>query len=221
MFNSSIGRKIIMALSGAGLAFFIVGHIAGNLQIFLGQEAINAYAKFLKDSTAIIWPARIGLLAIVLLHFIMAFKLRAGNTNARPEAYKYESTITASFASRYMMQTGIIIFIFIVLHLLHFTLGKLQPEFYHLVDSKGRHDVYSMMIHGFQNPLYSGAYIFCMLALGLHLSHALSSAFQSLGINHPKYTAKIKLAAPVIAWGLAFAYISIPVSVLLGIVTLP
>lgn len=209
-----------MALSGAGLVLFILGHIAGNLQVFMGQEALNAYAKFLKES-GILWPARIGLLAIVGSHFVMAFRLRLGNAKARPQSYKYEHTVKASVASRYMMQTGIVIFIFVVLHLLHFTMGKLQPEFYHLVDSKGRHDVYSMLVHGFQNPAYSLLYVVCMLALGFHLSHALSSAFQSLGFYHSKYTPKIKMAAPVLAWGIAFAYISIPVSVMLGVVTLP
>ena len=221
MLNSSIWRKVFMAFSGLFLVFFIIGHIAGNLQIFLGQEAINAYAKFLKDNPKILWPARIGLIFIVLVHIIMAITLKIQNSTARPQAYKYEATVKATKSSKFMIHSGLLILVFIILHLLHFTLGYLQPEFFHLVDSKGRHDVYSMMVHGFQNKYYSIGYIVCMIALGSHLSHALSSVFQSIGFYHKNYSAKIKAFAPLIAWGLALAYISIPVSVLLGIIKLP
>ena len=221
MFNSSIARKVLMALTGLGLLGFVVGHLAGNLQIFLGQEALNAYAKFLKDNIALIWPARIGLLAILFVHVVVAIQLTRANKRARGSSYRYQASIQASAASRYMIHSGMIILIFVIVHLLHFTLGCLDPENYHLVDSKGRHDVYSMVVLGFQDVYYSGGYLVAMLALGAHLSHALSSVFQTLGFNHERYTPKIKVFAPLVAWGIALGYAAIPLSVLVGIISLP
>jgi succinate dehydrogenase / fumarate reductase cytochrome b subunit len=220
-FASSIGQKLIMAVSGALLFLFIIGHLAGNLQIFLGQKALNDYAVFLKSLGAGLWVMRIGLIAIVLGHFIVAIRLYAQNKAARPQSYKTKNFEKASFASRYMMHAGMIITIFVVVHLLHFTLGVLNPEAFNLVDSQGNHDVYSMVILGFRNQLYSVGYIIAMLMLGLHLSHGLQSVFQSLGIHHSGIVRCARNCGAKLGWLIALGYISIPVAVLAGILKLP
>jgi len=220
-FSTSIGRKIIMALSGFALIGFVIAHLAGNLQVFLGPEAINAYAAFLQDNIALLWPARIGLLLIFILHIYTAFKLKLANTSARPNQYKKESIVCASPASLYMLHTGMLIFLFVLVHLAHFTFGMLQPEYFGLHDVKGRHDVYSMAIHGFQCLPYAVFYIICMLALGVHLSHGIASFFQTLGFNHPRYSLRIQCVAKLTAVLIALGYIAIPLSVLFGVLRLP
>ena len=220
-FSSSIGLKIIMALTGVALIGFIVGHLLGNLQVFLGQDAFNAYAYFLKSKPALIWGSRAGLIVFLLAHIFTAIKLRLRNKGARKEGYRKDNTVQATAASRYMMQSGMVILIFIVIHLLHFTVGTLQPENYSLVDPQGRHDVYSMLVLGFQNVSYSVGYIVALLCLGAHLSHAIASFFQTLGLTSPAYEPMIKKGACGLSAALILGYIAIPVSVLLGLITLP
>lgn len=219
--SSSVGKKIAMAVTGLLLLGFVVAHLLGNLQLFLGQEAFNAYAHFLKTTPELLWPARIGLLAVFIIHVVYGVKLRAENRAARPVDYAYQATVQAPVASLYMLETGLVILVFVLLHLAHYTLGLLQPEFYHLVDAKGRHDVFAMAVHGFQTPTYSIFYILCMLGLGAHLSHAIGSAVQTLGGAHPRTREMAFKAGRVIGWGIALGYITIPVSVLLGIISLP
>lgn len=219
--KSSIGRKITMAITGLGLVGFVVAHMVGNLQIFIGQKVFNDYAALLKGMPAVLWPARIGLLAFVLIHIATAISLSRQNQNARPKGYRAQNTVQASAASRYMLHSGIIILIFIGLHLAHFTLGYLQPEFYELKDSLGRHDVYSMVIHGFQTVPYAIFYIIAMICLGSHLSHATASMFQTIGISGPSLTPMIESAAKGISALIVLGYISIPVSVLVGLIGLP
>src|SRR2546421_8481706 len=121
IFKSSLGKKYVMAVSGFVLFVFVVGHLAGNLQIFLGREAINRYGHFLQSNPELIWPARLGLLLMVALHIWSAIKLSAENKAARPEGYAVYKPVGSSYASRTMLMSGVIIFIFIVYHLLHFT----------------------------------------------------------------------------------------------------
>src|SRR6266536_4264388 len=109
LFNSSLGRKYVMALSGAALFFFVIGHLLGNLQIFLGSEQINAYGHFLQSTPEILWPARVGLLAMVVLHIWSALKLSAENKAARPIPYANWHPTSASYASRTMLMSGLII----------------------------------------------------------------------------------------------------------------
>ena len=221
MFSSSIGRKILMAVTGLLMVGFILAHLLGNLQIFLGQDQFNDYAKFLHSIPEILWPARLVLLACVLVHIAVAFSLRSTNKTARPTGYQAERTLQASTASLYMLETGLVILFFIIIHLLHFTFGALQPEFSGMHDNAGRLDVYSMVIHGFQNITYSGLYILCMLGVGVHLSHALGSLFATLGIGKPEFRERAMELGKVAAMGIALAYISIPVSVMVGLLRLP
>ena len=210
-----------MALTGVGLIGFVLGHLLGNLQVFAGQDVFNAYAAFLKGLGPMLWVMRLGILAFVVIHIATAISLWKDNSAARPESYKKEETVQASFASLYMMQSGMVLLIFIIIHLLHFTLGVMQPEFFSLLDPQGRHDVYSMLIHGFQTKGYSLIYIVAMILLALHLRHAMASLFQTLGINGPRITPVIEKGAIALSTIIAVGYISIPLAVLLGIIGLP
>ncbi len=210
-----------MAVTGALLLGFVVAHLLGNLQVYAGPEKFNAYAAFLKSLGPVLWIARIGLLAVFVLHFVTAFRLWRLNSGARPEEYRAQSTVQATSASLYMMQSGMVILIFVLLHLMHFTFGLLQPQYFTSHDHLGRHDVYAMLIRGFQSPGYTIGYCIAMLALGFHLSHACSSMFQTMGLHHPAWTPKIRAAGFALGWLIALAYISIPVSVAFGVIALP
>src|ERR1700722_9623049 len=170
LFSSSVGKKFVMAVTGLALFLFVVGHLAGNLQVFLGWDEINRYGDFLQTNLELLWPARIGLLVMVFLHIWSAIQLTIETRAARPQAYAQREVVAASYASRTMIWSGLSIAAFIIYHLLHFTLqvqginftGK---SFVDLHDAKGRHDVYAMLVLGFKNPVVAGFYIFAMFLL--------------------------------------------------------
>ena len=210
-----------MAVSGGALFLFVVGHLLGNLQIFLGPEAINRYGHFLQSNKEILWPARIGLLVMVVLHIWSAVKLSAENKKARPVPYANWSPTVASYASRTMLMSGLIIAAFIIYHLLHFTVQAKAvnftgQDFVALHDASGRHDVFRMMVAGFSNPLVSGFYVVAMGLLCLHLSHGISAMFQSVGLKDSAYGPVIDRFAKVASWLIFLGYISIPIAVVCG-----
>jgi succinate dehydrogenase / fumarate reductase, cytochrome b subunit len=221
--HSSLGKKYIMAITGAVLFAFVVAHMLGNLQIFLGPEMINGYAAFLKSKPELLWLARIGLLLMAVLHIVSAIQLSRMNKAARPLAYGNARIVAASYASRTMLMSGLIIFTFVIYHLLHFTVAlpaaNLLPagtDFRALHDTGGRHDVYRMMILGYSNVWVSGFYILGMALLCLHLSHGLSSMFQSVGLKQRPYDKLIDRFAQSAAWIIFIGNCSIPIAVLLG-----
>ncbi len=221
LYKSSVGKKFIMAASGLLLFGFVLAHLIGNLQVFLGPEAINRYGHFLQSNMEIIWPARIGLLVLVLLHIWSAVKLSAENKAARPQPYAKHEIVAASYASRTMLMSGLIILAFIIYHLLHFTvqtkvINLTGTDFTTLMDAEGRHDVFGMMVRGFSNPLVSIFYIIGMFLLFLHLSHGLGAMFQSLGWKSHAYAALIARFAQVVSWLIFLGYISIPIAILCG-----
>lgn len=220
-FTSSIGRKFLMAVTGLGLIGFVIAHLLGNLQVFEGSEAINSYAAFLKGLGPGLWIARIGMLTLVGVHFWAGITLAMENSRARPKSYETSNTVQASLASRSMKATGLMILAFIVIHLAHFTLGIVQPEYFHFVDAKGRHDVYRMIVMGFNNGIYVTIYVTAIIFLGFHLSHAMSSFLQTLGLLYSKqmYCWAQKIAT-LLAVVISIGYISIPLSIYLGFVTL-
>lgn len=218
---STLTTKSLMALTGGALVLFVIAHMLGNLQIFLGREALNAYAYKLKSMPLVLWPARIGLLVVFSGHLFLAFHLRKLNTRARPQGYAFKDPVTASLASRTMLLSGLVLFFFIIYHLLHFTIGVTDPESHALVDPEGHHDVYSMVVLSFQNVFVSAAYVVAMLFLGLHLSHAISSMIQTFGWVSKSTRQWIEKAGFAVAALLMLGNISIPVSVLLGLVQLP
>lgn len=212
---------MIVAATGVVLILFVIGHLLGNLQIFLGPDWINGYARHLRDLGPLLWVIRAFLLAIVLIHIYTTIRLAIENRRARPDRYRRKDTIKATLASRTMIMSGLILLAFIVYHLLQFTVRATDPRFATLpADPLGHYDVYSMMILGFLSPIVSGFYILAMFLLCLHLSHGLSSFFQSLGLNNQKLAPWLAHAGSIFAWLLFIGYTSIPAAVLLGWVKL-
>jgi succinate dehydrogenase / fumarate reductase cytochrome b subunit len=211
--GSTNGKKAVMAVTGAILFAFIIGHLAGNLQIFEGREKLNAYGHFLHSIGELLWPVRIVLIVSVILHITATVQLALLKKRARPVGYSRSEAIASSYASRTMYWSGPIVLAFVIFHLLQFTAGYIHPESQFIEG-----DVYHNVVAGFQVWWVSVWYIFSVSLLGLHLSHGISSMFQSLGFNHPKHTPVLKSAAVAIAVVIVLGYISIPISVLLGIV---
>jgi len=217
VYGSSLGKKYIMAITGFLLFLFVIVHMLGNLQVYLGPEPMNAYAALLKARPGLLWTARAGLLLLAILHIASAVQLAAENRAARPETYE-EGKPIASFASRTILVSGLIIFAFVIYHLMHFTFGVTNPEFMRLEDLNAQHDVYRMVVLGFSNPWVSAFYLISMGLLCLHLSHGLSSMFQSLGIRSRSNLRAVTLFARAAALVVFIGNCSIPISILAGVV---
>ena len=213
-FGSSIGKKVVMAVTGLILFGFVIVHMVGNLQLYLGPEAINAYAVFLQHFLhgQGIWIARAVLLVAVGLHVWAAVTLTLANWSARPVGYRDWQARESTYASRTMVWSGPLLAVFIVYHLLHLTFGTAHPEF-------ERGDVYHNVVVGFQIPFASAFYIVAMVALGLHLYHGVWSLLQTLGLSHPRWNPLRRTAALALAI-VVLANISIPLAVLAGLVHL-
>ena len=227
VFQSSVGKKYVMAVTGFMLFLIVIGHLAGNLQIFLGREAINRYGDFLQSNPELIWPARLGLLLMVGLHIWSATLISLENKAARPVGYEVYQPIGSSYASRTMLVGGSIVLVFIVYHLLHYTaevqyLNFTGRDFAAFMEElpgqvpAERHDIFKMMVVGFSNPLVSGFYVLGLALLCLHLSHGASSMFQSLGWKNEAYRPFLDNAARVVAVVIFLGYTSIPVAILCG-----
>jgi succinate dehydrogenase / fumarate reductase cytochrome b subunit len=209
--GSSVGRKVVMAVTGAILFLFVIGHMAGNMLLYEGPQALNAYAARLHALPALLWIVRCGLLAAVLVHIWAATALTITNLRARPIGYREREDLASTYASRTMVWSGPILGLFVIYHLAHFTLGSVHPDFV-------PGDVYHNVVTGFQQPLVSGFYILAMLALGLHLYHGAWSMLQSLGVAHPRYNSLRKVGAALFAAILVAGNISFPLAVLSGLV---
>jgi succinate dehydrogenase / fumarate reductase cytochrome b subunit len=216
-YRSSIGKKIIVASTGIILIVFVIGHLLGNLQIFIGPDWINGYSEHLRELGPILWLIRIFLLVTVITHIYVTIQLAIENRRARPNAYIAKQYVKATFASRHMVMSGLIVLAFIIYHLAHFTVRVTDPRFGLLkADPLGHYDVYSMMVYGFQNYYVSAFYVLGLFLLALHLSHGSSSFFQSLGFNDKKMTPRLALGGRIFAWLIFIGYSSIPIAVLLG-----
>jgi len=218
-YRSSVGKKMIVAVTGIILILFVVGHLLGNLQIFLGPDWINGYSQHLRDLGPLLWVIRLFLLAAVVVHIYVTIQLAIENRRARPQAYVDREYVKATFASRHMVISGLIVLAFIVYHIAHFTVRVTDPRFGLLkADPLGHYDVYSMMVYGFQNYYVSGFYLLGLFLLALHLSHGSSSFFQSLGFNDKKLTPRLASGGRIFAWLLFVGYTSIPFAILTGVV---
>lgn len=213
LFTSSIGRKWIMAVTGLILFGYVLAHMSGNLLVYVGPEALNEYAEFLREFLhgAGLWIARGVLLASVVLHIWAAVALALENNEARPVGYRKTHHQASTYASRTMIWGGPILALFIVYHLLHFTTGQAHPDFV-------PGDVYHNVIVGFSNPVVVAVYVIAMLALGLHLYHGVWSMLQTMGLSHPRYDARRKTAAAAFAVLIVVGNVSMPVAVLTGLV---
>jgi len=223
LLSSSIGKKVFMAVTGLALVGFVVAHLGGNLMIYLGQDQLNAYGYKLKSQPVytLLWFARAGLLSIVLYHTINGIRLTLQNRKAKQYAYKKPTTLHAGVGARTMIWSGLFISCFIVYHLLHFTFVVADPSLQHLVDDQGRHDIYTMVVMGFQHKVVSFFYIISMIALWLHIWHGGTSVWQSLGLRFEKYTWFTDCVGPALATFLLLGNASIPLSVMLGFIQLP
>ncbi len=218
LWRSSLGKKYVMAATGVILFGFVVGHMLGNLQIFAGPTQINEYAASLKSNLPLLWGVRLTLLVAVALHIVAGAQLWLANRRARPVAYDKNKILDSTLANRTLIISGLVILAFVVFHLAHFTLMLVDRNYLTLADVAGRHDVRSMMIKGFQNPVVSIFYVVSAGLLCLHLSHGVGSAFQSLGARSKKTERSFKRAALVAALLLFVGFGSIPIAVLAGLV---
>ncbi|MDQ8193009.1 succinate dehydrogenase cytochrome b subunit [Coraliomargarita sp. SDUM461004] len=239
-FKSTIGRKILMALTGLVLVLFVMGHMLGNLQIFLGAEVINAYAYKLHHllPAAALWGIRIFLLGSIAVHIWAAVTLTLDNRKARPDRYDDDKMVQASYSSRTMRMSGIILLAFIVFHIAHFTArnvpgmqyeeaGVIEPTMVPLVKHgevvvKNGHpvdtfNVNDMMVDGFQVWWVSVFYIVATGLLCMHLTHGVSSMFQSVGLRNALWRKRLDRVALVYGWVVFLGFAVIPLSALTGI----
>ena len=211
--QTTVGKKAVMAVTGFILFGFVVGHLLGNLQIYLPPEKINHYAQALRDLGPLLWTARIVLLLSITLHIWASAQLWRLQRAARPIPYAKKVNAHSTYASRTMVWSGPIILAFIIFHLLHFTFGTIHPGGPFI-----EHDVYNNVVTGFQVWPVSLFYIIAMIMLCYHLYHGLWSMFQTLGISHPAYTPILRTLAKIVAILIAAGNISIPVAVLAGFI---
>ena len=217
--RSAIGLKALMAVSGIVLFGFVLGHMAGNLKLYLGPEAINHYAEWLREMgtpllprAGLLWIARIGLLLAVVVHIGAAWKLTLINRRARPHDYEGRSVVQATYAARTMRWGGVILLLFVLYHLADLTFGWANPDFV-------PGDVYHNVVAGFSVWWVSALYIVGQVALAFHLYHGLWSLFQSLGWNHPAYNDWRRRFAAAFALVVAAGNLSFPLAVLSGLVS--
>ncbi len=219
LWNSVIGKKIVMAVTGAVLVLFVIAHMLGNLKVYGGQQTMNAYARFLREMGWPIlgheeglWAVRIILLVCVVLHVTAATQLTRLSWQARPQEYHEWKGLASTFASRTMRWGGVLLLVFIVFHILHMTFGVVgfsPGQFKHLA-------VYQNVVAGFSVWPVSLFYIVAMVALGLHLDHGIWSAIQTLGFNSGRNEHVLKLVSRAIAVIVVLGFISVPVSVMVG-----
>ena len=211
--SSTIGRKMVMAITGLVLIGFVVAHMVGNLLLYQGPDAINEYGHFLRTFLHGwgLWLARGGLVVAALLHIGSAVSLAREELAARPVRYRIWKAKQSTYASRTMRWSGVIVLVFLIYHLLHFTTGAAHPDFV-------QGDVYHNVVTGFRAWPVALFYVVAMVLLGLHLRHGVWSLFQSLGVSHPRYLALAQGAAAVIATIVVLGNVSFPLSVLFGLV---
>ena len=216
-YGTSLGKKAVMAVTGLMLFGFVAGHLAGNLKVFTGAEKFNAYADFLREVGAplfghgeLLWVARFGLLAALGLHLLAALQLVLLARRARPAAYRRAVHLEDTFASRTMRSGGIVIFAFVLYHLMHLTWGNVHPAF--VVG-----DPYANLVRGFQSVGVSAGYIIAVSVVGLHVYHGIWSSLQTLGLNQAGHT-RWRKASAAVATLIVLGNISIPLAVLAGVV---
>ena len=218
--SSSIGKKWLVALTGLALLGFVVAHLVGNLQMFAGASKINAYAEFLHQNEKPLWIARIGLIACFVLHIVATLTLVKMNRAARPQSYALTRHVQAKISTRTMALSGLTVLSFVVFHLLHYTLRVTDPRFRTVAENgelQSVFDVYHMVVLGFQNPLISGFYILSVGLLALHLSHGVSSVFQTFGLESKRSAQWMPTAGKILSALIFAGYASIPTAVLMGV----
>jgi len=226
LYGTSIGKKVVMAITGGILVLFVIVHMLGNLKVYFGpaheghEAKIDIYGHFLRTvghevvgDEGVLWIFRVVILVVLALHVTSAILVWRTSQAARPVGYKKQQPVAATLASRSMRWGGLLLATFIIYHLLHFTTGDAHPAFTY-------GEVYRNLVVGFQNPLVAGGYILGMIFLGLHLYHGIWSGLQTLGLYSPRAGGWQRTLAAIIAVAVAVGNISIPVAVLTGIIHL-
>lgn len=211
LYRTTIGKKVVMALSGVVWFGYVIGHLLGNLQVYAGPAKINAYAEFLHQTPALLWGTRVLLLFAILAHIVASTELTLRNLSARPIAYARKQDLATDYAARTMIWSGPIILLFILYHLLNLTFG-VSPDF-----AYDPHDVYNNIVASFRIRWLSACYIAAQVALGAHLYHGAWSFLQTLGVNHPEYNAVRRTVAAAASALIVAGFVSIPISVMAGV----
>jgi succinate dehydrogenase / fumarate reductase cytochrome b subunit len=209
--HSSIGKKAVMAVTGLMMIAFLIGHMLGNLQVFAAPSKINEYAAALRELGPLLWLVRGGLLVALVLHVVAAIQLTQRKQTARPLDYVEREPQASTFAARTIRWGGVLLLVFIVLHLLHLTFGTIHPAF----DAK---DVYGNLIAGFDIWWVALLYVLAMVGLGLHLYHGTWSSIRTLGLTRPSANPFRRRAAAVLAWVLYVGFAIVPIAVVAGII---
>lgn len=235
LFDSSVGAKVLVALTGAGLVLYVLFHMIGNLKLFQGSDAINSYAYFLKHSLgALLWIARAGLLLTFVLHLALAIRLKVRSAAARPVPYAYPGSVQAGVASRTMIWTGVLVGLFTLFHLAHYTFAWVtrvevpdpatgQLVWTNYLDLKDpadplRHDVYEMVVAGFSNGYLVALYLVAQVALFVHLRHGIPSVFQTLGLKNARFRGPIDVLGLLLALAVLVGNCAIVLAVWFGFV---
>ncbi len=220
LLSDSIGRKVVMAITGLLMVLFVVGHLLGNLSIFAGPNGINAYAEKLHGLPQVVWATRVVMLTAVALHIVLSIRLTLENRAAKPTAYAVDRRLRVTFAGKNMIWTGLLLGGFIAFHLLHFTVRSVPGlDIVQGLDGHGRFDVFSMVVAAFFGHVVTAVvYVVAMAALYLHLSHGIQSTFQSLGLNNAKTMPGFLKFGSVLSVIFLLGYGSIPVAIFFGLI---
>jgi succinate dehydrogenase / fumarate reductase cytochrome b subunit len=221
IYSSSVGKKVLMAVTGVIFVLFVIGHMYGNLKAFYGPEAFNHYAEFLREMGSplfmhgqLLWIVRIVLIVAVIFHVLLALQLWLLSNRARPVKYSRGLEIEeTTIGARTMRWGGLLLFVFVILHLLHLTVGSLHPSFI-------PGDAYNNLVVGFQWWPVPVGYILVMGALCLHLYHGVWSSMQTLGISHQRFNRYRRPVAVIVALVVFFGFVATPVGVMAGVLTL-
>jgi len=219
-YRSTIGKKLIMAATGLIGIAFVIGHMAGNLQAFIGKDKLNAYGALLHGPLVeLLWVVRVVLIVAVVLHVLIAWQLTIRSRAARPIGYKQREPQVSTWASRTMRWGGVLLLVFIVLHILHFTTGQVDPAHsYARIDAAGRKDVYANLVASFRIWWVAAFYVLVMIFLGLHLYHGAWSSVRTLGYGRPSphpLHRRIALVVATIVW---LGFTIVPLAVVAGII---
>ncbi len=214
LWRSAIGKKIVMAVSGVVLVLFLISHMISNVTVFFDPVHLDNYGRWLRSLGPLLWVARLGLIAMAVLHITAAWQLTTMARAARPDGYQQVERQVATYAARTMRWGGVLLLAFIVFHLLHLTFGTLHPDFHE--GEVGRN-----LITGLQPIPVALFYAVSMVALGAHFWHGIWSVFQTLGVNHPDWNRTRRATVVILTLVVAGGFLAIPLGALFGVLTWP
>ena len=218
--EKTLARKILVGVSGIFLLLFVIGHMLGNSTIFFGPSSLNSYAHHLRSLGPLLWVERLIQLALAAVHIYFGITLTLENWKSRSTAYVRRTYQRSTIFSRTMIYTGLVILAFALYHLFHFTFRLTHPEISHLVDSAGRHDVYTMVVGSMQSFLVVLIYIIGLAALFMHLSHGIQSLFQTMGWNTDRTLPVITKGGRIAAVIIGLGFLAVPLAALFRVVNI-